>query len=497
MQAEADICLIVEGGYPYVLGGVASWMDAFMRASARLRFHVITISISSQPLVRKYAIPDNVVGITDVILDACPTGRVRWALDERSVAYGVRLMVSTFTKDPERGFAGLIELVGKSGFGQAALLDSRAAWAAIERAYDENLQNVPFIDFFWSWRFLAQSLLTIISTPLPRARIFHAVSAGYAGLLGAYAKRVTQRPFIVTEHGIYTNERRIELSVADWIFDSGASGFTVGETAPELRDFWLKAFANFSRISYASADVITTQYRANQDYQRQDGAPERKLRIIPNGIDVDAYAAIRRSTEARPPTVLMIGRIVPIKDTRTFIMAMRVLKELVPEVVALLIGPEDEDPEYAKGCHELVVQMGLENTVQFLGRVHDVGEYLGRADVIVLTSISEAQPIALLEAAATGLPAVTTDVGSCREIIEGFDADPVVGRGGFVVQACDSKAVAEALSMILNDAEMRTAMGEIMRHRIANLYHKNRVRRMYEELYASLASSWRAEARRA
>ena len=77
MIPEADVCLIVEGGYPYILGGVGSWMDALMRASAALKFHIITISIASQPRIRKYVIPDNVVGITDVILDVCPQGALR------------------------------------------------------------------------------------------------------------------------------------------------------------------------------------------------------------------------------------------------------------------------------------------------------------------------------------------------------------------------------------------------------------------------------------
>src|SRR6185437_7992380 len=72
--SEADVCLIVEGGYPYVLGGVASWMDALMRASPQLRFYVISIGISAQPRVAKYAIAENVVGITDVILDQAPIG---------------------------------------------------------------------------------------------------------------------------------------------------------------------------------------------------------------------------------------------------------------------------------------------------------------------------------------------------------------------------------------------------------------------------------------
>ena len=113
------------------------------------------------------------------------------------------------------------------------------------------------------------------------------------GFIGAYAKHVTKRPYVVTEHGIYTNERRIELGVADWIFDFGANGFSVGEKPTQLRDIWLTAFTSFSRISYALSDVITTQYRANQDYQRFDGAPDHKLRIIPNGIDVDLYAGVR------------------------------------------------------------------------------------------------------------------------------------------------------------------------------------------------------------
>jgi polysaccharide biosynthesis protein PelF len=486
MMPEADVCLIVEGGYPYVLGGVASWMDAFMRASPELRFHVIAIGVSSQPRIAKYAIADNVVGITDVTLDACPRGRSPTARDTRRIEHGVQLMHSVLSEGAGAGFGELVELVRQTGFGQAALLDSKPSWTAMEHAYRQLLPDGPLVDFFWAWRFLARSLLSIVSTKLPKARVFHAVSTGYAGLLGAYARHVTGRPYVVTEHGIYTNERRIELSVADWIFDSGASGFAVGEKPTQLRDVWLAAFTSFSRISYAESDVITTQYRANQQYQRVDGAPEHKLRIVPNGIDADVYAAIHRSAAPRPPTVLMIGRIVPIKDIRTFIMSVALLKEMVPDVIAILIGPEEEDPSYAAGCRALVAQLGIEASVQFLGRVPDVKEYLAKADVIALTSISEAQPIALLEAAATGLPAVTTDVGSCREIIEGFEDDPVIGRGGVVVEACNPKATAEALAAILLDGNMRAEMGRVMQRRIPNLYHKDRVRRLYEDLYTGL-----------
>lgn len=494
---RADVCLIVEGGYPYLLGGVASWMDALMRASPTLRFHVIAIGISAQPRILRYAIPENVAGLTDINLDRAPLGRRPGRSDAAGIEHGVRLMQDVLGGSPGASFEALVELVRETGFGQAALLDSKPAWSAMERVYREVLPNGSLLDFFWAWRFLIRSLLAMVTAPLPDAAVFHAVSTGYAGLFGAYAKCVTGRPCVVTEHGIYTNERRIELSVAEWIFDSGAGGFGVGARPPELREFWLSGFVGFSRVAYRTADVVTTQYCANQDYQRADGAPQEKLRIIPNGIDVNVYASVAKSDEPRPPTALMIGRIVPIKDCRTFIVAVSILKRLVPEAIAIMIGPEEEDPAYAAGCRALVSQLGLEGTVQFLGRVPDVKTYLARADVIVLSSISEAQPIALLEAAATGLPAVTTDVGSCREIIEGFAGDPVQGRGGFVVPACDPQAMAEAIAAILLDPEMRLAMGQVMQQRIPSLYHKDRIRRIYEGLYAELAAGGTSLSRQA
>jgi glycosyltransferase involved in cell wall biosynthesis len=486
MTAGADVCLIVEGGYPYVVGGVASWTDALMRASPQLTFHVIAIGISSQARRRNFVLPANAVDVTEVLLDVCPRGRTPTHSDADRIKRVLRLLENALTIGDGSTFEELVEQVRITGFGQAALLDSKEGWHAMEEAYERLLPNGPLLDFFWSWRFLVRSLLAVMSTPLPRARVFHAVATGFSGLVGSYAKLVAKMPLLVTEHGIYTNERRIELAVADWLFDSGAGGFDVRAEPAELRSIWLNAFKSFSRMSYAVADVITTQYRANQAFQRADGAPEDKLRIVPNGIDAAKLAAIPRDATPRPPTVLMIGRIVPIKDIRTFIMAVALLKDLVPNVVAIIIGPENEDPEYAASCRQLVHQLGTETSIELLGRVPDVLKYLLAADVLALSSISEAQPIAMLEAAATGLPIVSTDVGSCREIIEGFDGDPVDGCGGIVVEPCNPKAMAEALATILLDDAMRSQMAEVMRRRVASYYDKDRVTRLYEGLYADL-----------
>jgi glycosyltransferase involved in cell wall biosynthesis len=275
--------------------------------------------------------------------------------------------------------------------------------------------------------------------------------------------------------------------VADWLFDSGAGGYVVTDSA-ELRSIWLQAFRSFSQIGYAVANIVTTQYRANQIFQRVDGAPDHKLRIIPNGIDAARLGAMPRDQMPRPPTVLMVGRIVPIKDIRSFIVAVAMLKDIVPDVVAILIGPEDEDPEYAASCRQLTRQLGVESSMRFLGRVPNVLEYFLAADVLALSSISESQPIAMLEAAATGLPIVSTDVGSCREIIEGFTEDPVKGCGGIVVEPCNPKAMADALAAVLLDDAGRLQMAEVMRRRVASYYDKDRVQSLYENLYDDLGS---------
>jgi glycosyltransferase involved in cell wall biosynthesis len=486
MSAGADVCLIVEGGYPYLVGGVASWVDALMRASPQLTFHVIAIGISRQPRRRCFVLPANAVDVTNVLLDVCPRGPIPTRSDGDRIKFVLGLMENAMTTGNRCAFEELMEQLRVTGFGQAALLDSRAAWNAMEEAYGRLLPNGPLLDFFWTWRFMVRSLLAVMNTPLPQARIFHAVATGFSGLVGSYAKLAANMPLLVTEHGIYTNERRIELAVADWLFDSRVGGFDVTAESAELRTIWLNAFQSFSRVSYAVADVVTTQYRANQAFQRADGAPDEKLRVVPNGIDVAKLAVLPRDDTPRPPTVLMIGRIVPIKDIRSFIMAVALLKDLVPNVRAILIGPEDEDPEYAASCRQLVHQLGADSSIEFLGRVPDVLEYLRAADVLALASISEAQPIAMLEAAASGLPVVSTDVGSCREIIEGFDGDPVEGRGGIVVDPCNPKAMAEALAAILLDDAMRAQMAEVMRRRVASYYHTDRVTRLYEGLYAEL-----------
>lgn len=487
-MTRADVCLILEGAYPFVAGGVSGWTQALIEAAPHLRFHLVSIMPDQAPRDVRYAVPANVVDWTTLALDSGAPGRTATRADERLVAeIGLQLeslILRPTTVDLDR----LVRSLAASDIGQSALLDSRAGWRAMEAASGRLLPDAPLLDFFWTWRVMLRSLLTVLAAPLPDASVYHAISTGYAGLLGARAALETGRPFILTEHGIYTNERRIELCLADWIYESGAQGFSITERLCALRDLWTAFFSALSGLAYEASREIVTLYRGNQALQFADGASMDKLRIIPNGVDVARWSAVRPiPSPLRRPTIALIGRVVPIKDIRTFILACAAVRQRAPNVEALIIGPDDEDPAYAAECRKLAHAEGLDSCLRFTGRV-DVASLLPRIDVCVLTSVSEAQPLVLLEAGAAGIPSVATDVGCCRDLIEGAPGDGVIGHGGIVTPIGDSAAIAQAIGRMLADDGLRLQMGEVMRRRVRRAYDKTRIDQIYNDLYAGYLS---------
>src|SRR6202022_2189279 len=131
MTADPDVCLIVEGGYPYVVGGIGSWIDALMRAAPHLTFHVIAISVSRQARRRNYVLPANAVAVTDILLDVCPPGRPPTHRDADPIKRVLRLLENALTTGDGSTFRDLVGQLRITGFGQAALLDSKEGWNAM------------------------------------------------------------------------------------------------------------------------------------------------------------------------------------------------------------------------------------------------------------------------------------------------------------------------------------------------------------------------------
>ena len=127
--------------------------------------------------------------------------------------------------------------------------------------------------------------------------------------------------------------------------------------------------------------------------------------------------------------------------------------------------------------------LSLEDTFEFTGKVA-LSEYLSRVDVLALTSISEAQPLVILEAGAAGIPTVATDVGACREMILGReDESPALGPGGAITPLSSPAATATELAALLQDAEWRHRCGESIRQRVRQAYNKTDLDRAYHQLY--------------
>ena len=165
-------------------------------------------------------------------------------------------------------------------------------------------------------------------------------------------------------------------------------------------------------------------------------------------------AKLRELRPSSPPQVLcLIGRVVPIKDIKTFIRAMHTVIKLLPEAQGWIAGPEDEDPAYAAECRRVAASLGLQDKVKFLG-FQNIADLMPKIGLIVLSSISEAQPLVLLEGWAAGVPAVCTDVGSCRQLIYGLDdEDKALGAAGEVVGIAEPENLARAAVSLLGDHE--------------------------------------------
>lgn len=485
--AGADICLVVEGCYPYVAGGVSGWLDWLMRSQPQTRFALVAIVAASQPREPKYEFPPNLVDFREIELGGA-VAPVRLGRAHRGVAEKLTPLLAAFVANGRLDdFAAVSALVNDPArpIPLGALLRSELGWELCRATYERLMPYGSFKGYFWAWHALMDGLFAILKAPLPPARTYHTISTGYAGLLAARAKVEGAAGAIITEHGIYTTERRVEVLMAPWIIDTIDKGLALDDERMDLRDLWVTAFESYARCCYEACDTITTLFGANQPMQRALGAAESRLRVIANGIEVERFATIGRRPAAGGPVMALIGRVVPIKDVKTFILAVAEAVKRVPDLRAVVAGPEDEDRQYAEECRALLRETGLGERLRFLGRV-DVAKLLGEVDVVVLTSLSEAQPLTVLEAGAAGIPCITTDVGSCRELIEGAaDERPGHGAGGIVAGIARVGEIADAMARLSGDPELRRQMGENLRRRVRASYTSQQASAKYGELYAA------------
>ena len=493
---DVDVLLLLEGTFPFVSGGVSSWVNQIIRGFPELRFGAVFLGSRPQDYGEmRYALPDNLIHLEVAYLyeDRLNPPVVRTQANQEGMALmedvHAQFELNVRAPDCANLFASLMDEAGPDGkLRHESFLYSEESWNYIKESYKRRSTDPSFVDYFWTIRTIHTPFwrLREVALRCPSARVYHAISTGYAGILGVLLKHRYKRPFMLSEHGIYVKERKIDLYQAQWLKDNRSVFEKDPSRVSYFRQLWIRFFEHLGYVTYQAADDIVALYEANRQRQLQDGAPAERTTNIPNGIDVARFAPLRTLRPEKIPQVLcLIGRVVPIKDIKTFIRAMRTVTNHLPDAQAWIAGPEDESPSYAQECRELAQQLGLSDKVKFLG-FQNLTDLLPKVGVVVLSSISEALPLVILEGYAAGVPTLSTDVGSCRQLVYGLPGDDAaMGASGRVVRIADPQALAHAALELLGDAEAWHQASASAIKRVEKYYSQDimfaRYRSMYEK----------------
>lgn len=497
---RADVALVLEGTYPFIHGGVSSWIHQIIGGLPEIRFAIIFIGDRKQNYPEmKYKLPQNVVHLgCFFIMEQMDAPEPKARKGKQKTFDQIRAMHEGF-QCPHSIDSGQVigdvlkRLMDNQSIADKDFLYSQQAWSFISEQYQKNTGDSSFLNYFWTIRAMHAPVFTLLKVldQVPDASVYHTLSTGYAGLFSVMIHHIKKRRVILTEHGIYTKERKIELSQVDWINDAEellVSG--LNEDFSYIRKLWIRFFESVGKLTYNTADPIITLTEGNRRRQIADGADPAKVAVVPNGVDLDQFKKVRESRPKTPPLVVgFIGRVVSIKDVKTFLRAMRTVSDHLPGVQGWIIGGEDEDPGYASECRDLVSSLDLEQTIIYKGFCNVV-EVMANIGVVVLSSISEGLPLVTLEAFAGGRPVVATDVGACRELIEGGTSeDQALGKAGAVVNIADSEALANKMIHFLTDSEDWQQASNVAQIRVANYYSQDDLFTRYQKIYRELLES--------
>jgi L-malate glycosyltransferase len=249
-----------------------------------------------------------------------------------------------------------------------------------------------------------------------------------------------------------------------------------------------RRFANSWFLSRFADEINAVCQFSADALAQKDGFPGKRIEVIENGIDVRRYtrsadrAALRLRLGLNPERryISCIARFHPVKDHKTLIRAYAGIAAEHPDTDLLLVG----DGPLREVCERDATALNLASRIRFLGVRKDVPDLLSASDLFALTSVSEAASITLLEAMASAIPVVVTDVGGNSEIVRHE-------RDGLLVPRGDSAAIAEAFNRLLSNPDLARRMGENSRTRVFERYRLERTIRLYHERYLAAATTIR------
>lgn len=473
MVTRMRICIVAEGCYPYTVGGMSSWTHGLIRSFPKLEFVILAI-VANRDLRGKfvYELPENVVEVHELYLDD-----LDWCRRKRKSRMNKKeyQALRSLLLGRQVEWEALIDYFQKKKRSLNDLLMGEDFLNAVTEFYMLNYSQIVFTDFLWTMRSIYLPLFRTLQMKVPKADVYHCLCTGYAGILGCMGKHIHGGRLLVSEHGIYTREREEELIRSKW-----AKGI--------YKNIWIEQFRKMSKMAYDRAELVTSLYGRARELQVDLECPMEKTMVIPNGIQVEKFQDLLGKTDAEEEEIYVgaVFRVTPIKDVKTLIQAYGFAKEQEPRLKLWIMGPWDNDDSYAQECFDMVGIMDIPDVI-FTGKVN-VLEYYGKMDMMILTSISEGQPLTILESFAAHKPVIATDVGDCSGLILGNEGDQF-GEAGIITHIMNIGEITQAILMLAKDKQMRLRMGENGYYRVSSLYRMESMLQAYGEVYKDFAAS--------
>jgi glycosyltransferase involved in cell wall biosynthesis len=197
-----------------------------------------------------------------------------------------------------------------------------------------------------------------------------------------------------------------------------------------------------------------------------------------SGVDPARFAPADEPPSG-PPIVVLPARMLRTKGVTEFVEAARILRGNGAEARFVLVG--DPDPGNPASIPEPELRAwAAEGCVEYWGHRADMPAVLAAASIVCLPSYLEGLPKALVEAAACGLPIVTTDVPGCRDVVRD-------GCNGLVVPVGNARSLAEALARLIRDPILRRRLGAAGRARAVEEFSLQQVVDAHLRVYAELS----------
>lgn len=215
------------------------------------------------------------------------------------------------------------------------------------------------------------------------------------------------------------------------------------------------------------------------------GFAEDRITYLPNGTALPAEAKQNYASVSR---VLTVARLDRQKGIDILLKAWASIVKDRKKLRLLILGEGSLEYELKR----LSVDLKIDDTVEFVGAVHNVGKYLKDSDLFILPSRAEGLSNALLEAMSCGIPCISTAIGGNRELF-GWDASRKIDSGGYVITkhgllVCpdDAEGLSKAILCLLSNRETREAVGRGGRSIVHENYSIDRIADKYIELYQGL-----------